>query len=468
MSAARTTIDARTAATLAITDALTGRRFAQDVLRELRDADRIDGRDAALAAEIALGAVRHLVTLEHVLGAVATYHRRRTPPHVRAVLLAAAFQIIWMDRIPIHAAVDEAVERARERAGGRAPGMVNAVLRRLCDAIEDRGVAWRRLEPTLVRTSWDHATRFRRAVLPDPVAAGEAAHLAAATGETPARFRTLAERFGAAEAERVAWASQAIPAIVVHRNPLRIDAEAFRIAVDAAAHHPAEIGGDAAFATANEPVMDWPAFRRGQLFVQDLTAHEAAAAVGARPGERVLDLCAAPGGKSIALALAMQDQGTVIACDTNAQRLARVLANVSRLELSCVQPRLLSPVADDPLADEAPFDAALVDVPCSNTGVIARRPEARLGLSARKLNSLTAMQERLLRVAAAHVRPGGRLVYSTCSIEPEENEAIVHAFLRAHVAWRLELERTTQPACGPRLADWRDGGYVARLGRGHA
>ncbi len=465
MSKSHTPVDARTAAAIAIADAIGGRRFAQDALRELRDDERLSGREAALAAEITLGAVRHAITLEHILARVATYHAHRTPVRIRATLLAAAFQMIWMDRVPVHAAVNEAVERARALAGGRAPGMVNAVLRRLSDAIEARGVEWRRLEPSLVRTSWARGALFRTAVLPDPVELGEPVHLAAATGETAARYKRLIERFGPADAERVAWASQSIPVIVVHRNPLRIDGEAFRIAIEAVARQAPDVGDDAAFMAPNESLMDWPAFRAGQVYVQDLTAHTAAVAVDARPGERVLDLCAAPGGKSIALALAMRDEGAVVACDTNAQRLTRVLANVSRLELTCVQTRLLDETSDDPLADEPPFDAALVDVPCSNTGVIARRPEARLGLTTRKLTSLTEIQARLLRLAAAHVRPGGRLVYSTCSIEPDENEAIARAFLDAAAGWKLEFERTALPSSGPHLRDWRDGGYVARLVR---
>lgn len=456
-------VEARAAAALAIADALEGRRFVQDALRELRDDERLSGRDAGLAAETALGAVRHVAAIEHVLSAVSTYHPRRTPTRVRALLLAATYQIIWMDRVPVFAAVDEAVERARELVGGRSPGMVNAILRRLAGAVDTRGVPWRRLATTHVRTGWERATQFNVPVLPDPVAAGEHTHLAAATGEQPPRYKSLVEHFGDADAEAIAWASQAAPVLVLQRNPLRIDGEAFRIAVESAARRSPEVATDIAFIAPGETFVDWPVFRSGQAFVQDQTAHDTAGAVDAQPGERILDLCAAPGGKSVALALAMHDSGTIIACDTSAPRLARVLANISRLELACVRTRLLDEAADDPLADEPPFDAALVDVPCSNTGVIARRPEARLGLHPRKLATLVAIQARLLRLAASHVRAGGRLIYSTCSIEPQENDAIVQAFLSQNRDWRLEFARTTHPAWGPRLSDWRDGGFVARL-----
>jgi 16S rRNA (cytosine967-C5)-methyltransferase len=197
--------------------------------------------------------------------------------------------------------------------------------------------------------------------------------------------------------------------------------------------------------------------------VQDTTAHAAAQAVEARPGEHVLDVCAAPGGKSIALALAMEDRGCVVACDTAPARLMRVDANVTRLGLNCVRTRLHGPTQADVGSDDGKFDAALVDVPCSNTGVIARRPEARLGLTRQKLRSLVAVQRGLLQTAADWVRPQGRLVYSTCSIEPEENEQVVAAFLKTNAAWRLACEKTFVPAWGPRASDWRDGGYYAQF-----
>ena len=459
-------LDGRTAAALAVADALTGRRFVNETLGEMRTGGRVGGREAALAMEIAQGAVRHSVTIEHLLGALAGVKKERTAPRLRAVLYTAGYQIVWMDRIPPFAAVDQAVELARRLVRGRSPGMVNAVLRRLAGAIVERSAGWKRLDPAQVRVSWDRACVFSEAVLPVPTEVDDGAdHLAAATGERPERFAELCTRYESEQAESVAWASQAVPVTVLQRNPLRATPAAFEQHLREAWGAAAEIVGDAALVSPSVPVLDTPMFQDGLAYVQDSTAHAAATAVEARPGERVLDLCAAPGGKSVALALAMEDRGTVVACDSNPGRLSRVVANVTRLGLTCVQVRLVADTDAEPSFRGEPFDAALVDVPCSNTGVIARRPEARLGLTSRKLGSLVRMQKKLLQKAAQSVRLGGRLVYSTCSLEPQENEGVVEAFLGGDASWRLDVQQTTLPAWGPRCSDWRDGGYFARLKR---
>lgn len=490
-------VDGRTAAVLAVADALTGRRFAHDALAEWRAARDLDSREASLATEVSQGTLRRLVTIEHVLAALAQIDRRRTSDRLRAILNTAVYQVIWLDRIPVFAAVDEAVELARRLAGGAAPRMVNAVLRRVTRAVAERRVPWRRLDPTQVRVNWDQACRFNVAVLPEvpssgvagtaePEAVGIAAHLAAATGERLPRYVDLVARFGAEAAEAAAWASSATPAVVLQADALRLSPADFERRLREQFGEAVSFSGGAAFLPAAGPAVDSLALREGLVFVQDSTAHAAARAVGARPGERVLDLCAAPGGKSLVLALDMEDRGEVVACDTAPERLARVRANAERLGLTCVRTQLLDPSATGAEASAAAgssvlaatsssessacgprwdgtFDAALVDVPCSNTGVIARRPEARLGLTARKLESLVTLQGQLLRQAAGFVRPGGRLVYSTCSIEPAENEQIVAGFLSENRGWRLDVQETTLPTWGPRPAGWRDGGYFARL-----
>jgi 16S rRNA (cytosine967-C5)-methyltransferase len=302
-------------------------------------------------------------------------------------------------------------------------------------------------------------------VLPEPDGGGDLrGYLAATAAERPDRYAGLVARYGPERAEAVAWASQAVPATALQRHTLRIRAEAFERSLRAVFADSVEFAEDAAFLPASVPVLETLPFAEGLAFVQDPTAHAAALAVGAQPGERVLDLCAAPGGKSVVLALQMHDQGEIVACDRDPQRLVRVDENVRRLGLSCIRTRPLTSLAD--LAGEKdPFDGALVDTPCSNTGVIARRPEARLGLTQRKLRSLVQAQGELLRAAASRVRPGGRLVYSTCSLEPEENEQVVAAFLDESPAWELDVQQTTLPAWGPRLSDWRDGGFLARLRR---
>jgi 16S rRNA (cytosine967-C5)-methyltransferase len=450
------TPDGRTAAILAVADALGGERFVHEVLSEWRAKRHLAGREAALATEVGLGAIRHLVTIEHVLGALARVDRRHTAPRLRAILCTAVYQIVWLDRVPVFAAVDEAVGLAHLLVGGRAPGMANAVLRRVASAVVERRAPWQRLDPTQVRVRWDQACRFGTAVLD---AKDVPTHLAAATGERLHRYIELTERYGPEQAEALAWASQATPAVVLQRNTLRVAPGEFEPMLRDAFGPSVELAAEAAFLPPTVPVVNSAMFRDGLVFVQDATAHAAARAVAARSDERILDLCAAPGGKSLALALDMQDRGEVVACDTAPERLARVQENVERLKLSCVSTRLLGP---NDLQNDS-FDAALVDVPCSNTGVIARRPEARLGLTPQKLHSLVSVQQQLLRQAAQCVRPAGRLVYSTCSLEPAENEQIVAEFLAETAAWRLDEQQTTLPAWGPHWSDWRDGGYFARL-----
>jgi len=456
-------LDGRAAAVVAVTDALRGENFVSQTLRRLRALGRLEPREAALATEVGLGAIRHLITIEHVLSRVARYDRRRTDATVRALLSTAAYQIIWLDRIPVYAAVDQAVELASRQVSRRAATMVNAVLRRLSGAIVARSVPWERLNAAQIRRTWDRACLFQQAVLPPPDESdANVRHLAAATSERTRRYRELATRYGPEQAEQVAWASQAVPVTVVHRNPKRIGTEEFAASLRDLADQEIELAGGVAYVPATVNVVDTPLFAMGQAFVQDTTAHLAAEALEARPGERVLDLCAAPGGKSVALALAMQDCGLVLACDLDPERLAQVDENAARLGLSSIRTCPI-PAGTEAELERDPFDAALVDVPCSNTGVVARRPEARFGFTVRKLHSLITVQHALLRKAARCVRAGGRLVYSTCSLEPGENEAVVAAFRAEHPHWRLVREQTILPNWGPRPSDWRDGGYYAVL-----
>jgi 16S rRNA (cytosine967-C5)-methyltransferase len=206
------------------------------------------------------------------------------------------------------------------------------------------------------------------------------------------------------------------------------------------------------------PIRDLPGYAQGWFTVQDESAMCVASAVAPAPGSRVLDLCAAPGGKTTHLAELMRNQGRIIACDVDDDRLRTVNELGRRLGIEIIETHRLCPEKnDEPLA--GPFDAVLVDVPCSNTGVLGRRPEVRWRLRPSEFGHLATLQTRLLRQAAERVKPGGAVVYSTCSIEPDENRKVVEAVLHALPDLVLEADEEQVPG---RPAD---GGYLARLRR---
>jgi 16S rRNA (cytosine967-C5)-methyltransferase len=448
---------AREVATRAVELAVARRGFVADLVGRQRDRGILDARESGLALEIGLGTLRHWVTIQRVLKTVADYKPRRTPPRIKAILATGAYQLIYLTRVPAFAAVDEAVAQARKSRASRASGMVNAILRKVARAIDARHADWVPGSARHLRTGWATACVMNRDVLPS-FAETPHAYLAAVAGERLARFETLCDRFSRHEAERIAWAGQAEPPVVLHRNPLR------------AGNFPEQDWGfgecetvdGTLFVAGGSAPLESEAFRSGSFYVQDTTAHAAAKRVHARPGERILDLCAAPGGKTATMAIAMQNDGEVVACDVDPQRLVQVAANVDRLGLSCVRQHLIEDPERGPDI-EGDFDAALVDVPCSNTGVLARRPEARFRIEADATQALASEQAKLLRQAAARVRAGGRVIYSTCTLEPSENTLVVHQFLSDNPAWRLADERLTLPRWGGRLSEWLDGGYTAVL-----
>jgi 16S rRNA (cytosine967-C5)-methyltransferase len=202
-------------------------------------------------------------------------------------------------------------------------------------------------------------------------------------------------------------------------------------------------------------IRDLPGYAEGWFSVQDESAMQVGSALAAQPGWTVLDLCAAPGGKTTHLAEQMQNQGRIVACDVEEQRLQTVRELSGRLGIGIIETHRLDPARGE--APPGPFDAALVDVPCSNTGVLGRRPEVRWRLSPEDLWHLAGLQERLLRLAIGRTRPGGTVVYSTCSIEPEENGEVVRRVLRGMPEVVLEAEENAVPGKPA------DGGYWARL-----
>ncbi|MEO0652841.1 MAG: RsmB/NOP family class I SAM-dependent RNA methyltransferase, partial [Planctomycetota bacterium] len=357
------------------------------------------------------------------------------------------------DRVPDHAAVAETVaatNRALDLPRGR---FVNALLRR---AIRERGeghcgdprrdlplVPWHLTEPW-ARNPDEHPFLWFEDAL-----------------SCPSRLaKAWDNRYGAERARRLAEVSLIEPPLSI--RVVDDDLEALAIELDLEDLHPVATTGRTLLFEhgATEALLASDAFTQGRITVQGGTATRAAELVDAQSGERILDLCAAPGGKTAVLARA---GASVVACDVEEGKLERLHSTLERLGVADQVELCLSDGTRS--VGESGFDAVLVDAPCSNTGVLAARPEARWRYQPQRMSDLRELQSRLLREGADRVRDGGRLVWSTCSLEPSENTGQVKNFLRERPEWTLEeeFESLPDPESGP-----VDGGYAARLRRGSA
>jgi 16S rRNA (cytosine967-C5)-methyltransferase len=412
--------------------------------------------DRRLCTQLVYGVLRRRGTLDTLIRAAVTREPHKVEPWLWEALRLGVFQLALLTHIPPHAAIHETVELAAQVGLPRAKGFLNGVLRTVSRWPKDDTS----LEPgrDLLPIEAGNYRRLERGVLPDPQAS-PVEYLAAGFSLPPWLVERWLTRFGWDGVVRLgAWfAGQA--AIWLRVNPLRSEREAYLRALEAAGvkaergEHPQSIR-----LTDSASIRDLPGYADGWFSVQDLSAMKVATALDVKPGMQVLDLCSAPGGKTTHLAELMRNEGRIIACDVDDRRLETVQTLAARLGLGIIETHRLHPERnEDPPA--GPFDAALVDVPCSNTGVLGRRPEARWRLTPRDFERLVPLQTKLLIQACERVRPGGAVVYSTCSIEPEENRAVVRNVLMAMREWQLEAEADSAPGMPA------DGGYWARVRR---
>ncbi len=389
----------------------------------------VAARDRALCQELFYGVLRWRATLDWLIAQRAP--DRHQAPLVRDLLRLGLYQIFWLDRVPDHAAVHETVALTRACDVGHAAGFINATLRGCLRDRDSLRTALERLALTQPALGFSHpdwlVTRWM-----------------ARWGD--ARTRALLQ-----------WNN--LPAVnFVRPNPLRDGDLSARWTAAAVKHNPVHFDWLTApmFRVGDPgPVSGLPGYEEGLFYVQDPGTLLAVSLLAAELDEDILDLCAAPGGKATAIAACLQNTGRVVACDVDRQRLARLQENCRRLGARCVEPLHVAQ-----LPPRAVFDRVLVDAPCSNTGVLRRRVDLRWRLQSRALAQACATQRDLLARAAGHVKPGGVLVYSTCSLESEENGEQTAAFLAAHPKFSLEVERTLTPS-----DDSVDGMYAARMRR---
>jgi len=442
------------------------RCFVDQALQDQPAFAQLAPADAALANELTLGVVRHRLTLSRVLSALLKGDPRLVRPAIRDVMLIGAYQLIWLDRVPPFAAVDQAVEQAKRAGGRKAGGLVNAVLRELLRRQEQHRCRFDQADPRrCIRVDYQRGCLFDFDLLPDPHSQ-PVEHLSLATSHPATLVGRWRRHFGLPPTRQICWAGQFRPPLCLRPNALRIQPEAL-VRQLAGEGHTVEFdqSRQAVWVVAGPAVPGIGAFAAGLCQPQDPTAMDVVRRADLQPGMNVLDLCAAPGTKTTQMVEVMEHRGCVVACDVDDRKLDLIKQNAHRLGIDLVQTTLPEGVSDwrERLGR---FDVIFVDAPCSNTGVLARRPEARYRFSPQRLRSLVALQAQLLDRAAALADATTRIVYSTCSIEPEENEQAIQNFCMRHQDWRLVDSVQRLPQVGPTCLDWQDGGFVAELRRG--
>lgn len=420
--------------------------YSNIVIDKALRAAELDSRDAGLASAIFYGVLERRLPLEHFLRGCLKDPKRKVDAALWTLLQCAAYQILYLDRVPDSAAVNEAVEESKTIKGGVYAGLVNGVLR------------------SLVR-------KKERLSLPD----GDGLFEASLRYSIPQELISLWRRsYGKGLARRLLDSFQRRPPLYIRVNPLRADIGGLAVSLRRSGYSmkplafpqgAAVVEGDGSPAAVEE-------FQEGLFHVQDLSAQLACWLLEAQPGQTVCDCCAAPGGKSFTLAESMENTGTLYAFDLYKGRVGLIQQGAERLRLSCIQAERRD--ASKPYEGLPLMDRVLCDVPCSGYGVIRRKPEIRYKpLSSVK--ELPALQYEILQNGASLVKPGGLLLYATCTLHPAENGDVADRFLREHPEFepapfaipgveRLVQEPTHTLTMLP-FAGGSDGFYAARFRR---
>ncbi len=403
---------------------LAAARLVADWLKTAEFPDRLMesvAADRGFIMELVYGIIRRHRALEWIRSQLV---ERKPQTELEAVLLVGLYQLCFMDNVAEYAAINETVEAAKAELKQKAANMVNAVLR--------------------------HAQARKPALMKSLASQPDGARLS----HPDLLLDRWKKQFGVVAAIRLCEWNNSRPDMTVRVNAARISMPDWQTALKKAGMD----GQPHPFAPQDFLVLphglrvnDLPGFAEGWFFVQDPSTQLAVDLLDPHPGERILDACAAPGGKTMIIAERMKGEGKLVASDPSEDRLKRLRENVARLGWNFIEV-LKSGMATDT------FNAILLDVPCSNTGVIRRRPDARWRFSLKDLKQVCDQQVAILDAAAGRLEPGGRLVYSTCSLEPEEDEQQIATWLARHPDFQLiEQRRLFPPDSGT------DGVYAALI-----
>ncbi len=381
--------------------------WSNGILKQYIARDKLERREAALCSRLCYGVLQNRGYLDFYLEQLLTGKLKALHPVVRDVLHLGLYQLLKLDKIPQSAAVNESVTLVRKYCPGQknAAGLVNAVLRnavRKKDALQEpKGYAERYSHPQ-------------------------------------ALIDLLKGYVGSRRLEPMLIANNEIPAVTVQTNTLLTDTDTLRGELEkegvTAAPHPWL--ADALLLSNTGDLQQLAAFQKGLMYVQDAAARLSVLCAELLPGMRVLDCCAAPGGKSFSAAMAMQAEGRILSCDIHPHKTELIKKGCARLGISCMDVCLMDASREEP-GWLGQMDAVIADVPCSGYGIIRKKPDIRYK-DPKTMLELPALQLQILTNQANYVKPGGVLMYSTCTLVREENEGVVEAFLKTHPNYTLE------------------------------
>lgn len=397
--------------------------------RVLRTA-KLNNADRSLLTELVYGSVRRMRSLDALIDQLGKKKAHQQPPDLRTILHIGLYQLRYQSRIPASAAVNTTVELAKENGFKGLAGVVNGLLRQ-----------YERLA-----TSADTEPNPPKSHDPLQLPEEPVARLGILHSFPDWIIKLWVEQLGIEEAESLCqWLNQS-PTIDLRVNPLRASIEEVEAAMRSAGvdvrrvpHLPQAlrvVGGTGT-------IQQLPGFNEGWWTIQDSSAQLVSHLLNPKAGDVVIDACAAPGGKTTHIAELMGDEGKIWACDVKASRLKKVQENAQRLQLQSIQ------ICTGDSRDFPQFinlaDAVLLDAPCSGNGTLHRRPDIRWRVTPATVDELSVLQGELLEQAATWVKPGGVLVYATCTLHPQENEGIIQSFLEHHSSWQIEPPLVDSP-----------------------
>ena len=435
--------NARKAACIALQAIYRSKAFADDVIEATLNDIAVSEQDRGLAFELVYGVLRHAIALDWRLDHLSRKPMARLPLNVATTLRVAAYQLLYLDRIPDSAAVNEAVKLIRKQPGHNWGGLVNAILRNLI----------RQPPPSL----------------PDPMVSPIEA-LALKYACPSWMVERWIQAFGIEHAKVLCQKTLEIPPMTLRTNTIRCSRKNLldRLQAEGIAGRETSVSPEGVILEKCGNPGQLSVVQDGWCYIEDEAAQLIPPLLDPQPGERILDACAAPGGKTTHLAQLMQNQGTIIALDRQRKRLPRLAANCQRLGIEIVQTHECDVTTDVPGTSDTPasqqqflaesFDRILVDTPCSGLGVLRRHPEGKMLKHFSTIEQSRARQSKILDRVCHLLRPGGILVYSACSIEPEETTEVISAFCQKHPDFQPENVTSWVPSAGLSLVT--DHGYL--------